>query len=51
MKSEEHWERMHKRLLRSAAERRAKGKPVRDVDAYVYGTKRKMGWRPSRERR
>lgn len=35
-----------KRKLR----RQAKAKGVRDEDAYVYGTLRKMGWKPSREK-
>jgi len=29
----------------------AKKKGVRDPGAYVYGTLRKLGWRPSREKR
>lgn len=37
--------------LKSELKKRAAEKGVRDPDAYVYGTLRKTGWKPRREKR
>lgn len=39
---------LERKLKRQAKKRGLKGKRAR---AYIYGTMRKTGWRPSRERR
>lgn len=38
---------MERQLMREAAKKHLKGERK---DAYVYGTMRKMGWKPHRER-
>lgn len=41
---------MPKKLERKL-KRQAKKKGIKDEDAYVYGTLRKTGWKPKRERK
>lgn len=41
-------EELHKSLEKSARKKGYKGKRK---DAYVYGTMRKLGWKPKRERK
>ncbi len=43
--------RIERRLRKTARRKLAQGTlKTKDVDAYVYGTMKKMGWRPSSER-
>lgn len=41
---------MPKKLERKL-KREAREKHIRNIGAYVYGTLRKIGWKPKRERR
>ena len=38
---------MERKLKAQVRKRKRQGRPVRDEDAYVYGTMRKSGWKPS----
>jgi hypothetical protein len=38
------------KALERKLKRQAKRRQVADEDAYVYGTMRKTGWKPSREK-
>ncbi|MCU0523006.1 MAG: hypothetical protein MUF84_20260 [Anaerolineae bacterium] len=38
------------KALERKLKRQAKRRQVEDEDAYVYGTMRKTGWKPSREK-
>ena len=39
------------KALERKLKREAKKKGIKDEDAYVYGTMRKTGWKPSREKK